>query len=74
MQEFHDIFFKLSPKTRVNIIKVDREIMAQKESRETTTSLEAVGKKKRISAVTMAKLQQKQQIQQLFNWTLGSFQ
>ena len=56
----------------MNIIKVDREILAQKEFRETTTGLEAAGKKKRrsasrLSAVTMAKLQQRQQIQQLLS-------
>ena len=72
LQDFHDVFFKLSSRQKMNIIKVDREILAQKEFRETTTGLEAAGKKKRrsasrLSAVTMAKLQQRQQIQQLLS-------
>ena len=51
----------------MNIIKVDREIIAQKEFRETTGLEKPTGKKKRMSAVTMAKLLQKQQIQQLLS-------
>jgi hypothetical protein len=55
---FHDIFFKYAPRQKMNIIRLDRELIADKEARG-----ENQQKKKRISAVTMAKLQQKQKIQ-----------
>ena len=60
----HDIFFKYSAQQRINIIKQDREIEFQKRFR-VSPGGNFSGSSKRISAVTMAKIQQKQQLQAL---------
>merc|ERR1711983_706360 len=51
----HDIFFKYSTAQRMNILKLDSELKKD----------EPLKKPKRVSAVTMAKIQQKQQIQEM---------
>merc|ERR1719273_99021 len=69
---FHDIFFKYTSQQRMAIIRCDREIQAQKKFRQPEQSPGSDKRKlrnKRISAVTMAKIQQKQQIQSLMSST-----
>ena len=56
---FHDIFFKYSVQQKMSILKQDREIKEGKSSDLNTK------RPKRVSAVTMAKIQQKQQIQEM---------
>ena len=56
---FHDIFFKYAVQQKMSILKQDREIKMGKSGEN------LVKKPKRVSAVTMAKIQQKQQIQEM---------
>ena len=65
-QSFHEIFFKYSPQQRMSIIRLDRELKADKEAKGFTED-KGLAKKKRISAVTMAKLQQKEQVMELLS-------
>ena len=65
-QSFHEIFFKYTAQQKMNIIRLDREIKTEKEIKGMSES-DGGAKKKRISAVTMAKLQQKQHIQELLS-------
>jgi len=68
-RNFHEIFFKHTPQQRMAIISYDREIQAQRRFRDSLLnspgSRQQQPRHKRISAVTMAKIQQKQQIQAL---------
>merc|ERR1711971_1476883 len=68
-RNFHEIFFKHTPQQRMAIISYDREIQAQRRFRDPLLNSPGTRQQqprhKRISAVTMAKIQQKQQIQAL---------
>ena len=65
-QSFHEIFFKYSPQQRMSIIRLDRELKADKEAKGITED-KGFAKKKRISAVTMAKLQQREEVMELLS-------
>lgn len=70
---FHDVFFKLTPSQKMNLISVDRQLKMQRRERRWSendatihaTNEETYSSVKRLSAVTRAKIEQKKQIQQL---------
>ncbi len=60
---FHDIFFKIGSKEQMAIIANDRQIKFHRRLSSKNNDGEAKNLKKRVSSVTMAKLQQKKQLQ-----------
>ena len=70
---FHDIFFKLSPAQKMSILAVDREVRAQRQLRNAAATTVDEGPEafnptsptKKLSAVTVARMEQKKEIQQL---------
>ncbi len=62
-QWFHDIFFKYSVQQRMSIIRLDRDMKFERQFRGGSHQATNEKPKKRVSAVTMARLQHKQNAQ-----------